>query len=340
MYLQKTKMRMQFYPKCFKLHNFIENYVDVNDSFIDCYQGNTKFDSIKRKVLYLITKDLSHLFGRDELLIGEDAFYSTGVCYMGEEDWILDLYDNIFSLAGYNYKIFIKNIHKISRSLKKSNCLKIICRSESIRDSMIKYFPSKITDKIILDKPSFPRKKYTKSKSDKLRMLFIGSTNNKGDFYQKGGLYALEVCEELKRRNIPVSLVLRCKVPKELEERVRKNKSISYIDHIIPDKELDYLYENTDILLSLNQTFVLMTTLEAKSYNIPIIAFDTYSVRDYIKDGIDGYIIDTPKNLERFYLDKKYPTNIRTKQFENELKIIDKRIVRNICKIIIMEIKK
>jgi glycosyltransferase involved in cell wall biosynthesis len=64
-----------------------------------------------------------------------------------------------------------------------------------------------------------------------------------------------------------------------------------------------------------------MGTLEAKSYGIPIVAFDTPPARDYIRDGKDGYLI---KLRWPFWTCRKdYPVNIRTPEFKEFLKRVD-----------------
>lgn len=324
-------MKYQLYPKCFPLHTFIKKCVIENseNTFVDKFKKNNT-SKLKRQIKYLITGKLQYLFG-DDKLENCNAFYSTGVYYSGKDPYVLDLFDSIFSLAGYNYNLFLKNIEVIKESLMKENCIKIICRSKKNMEEIYKYFPNdKIKNKTILEIPNLKKIYYKKEKKNYLQLLFLGSINNDGDFYQKGGHYAIEILKKLQK-DYKVKLILRCIAPINYIEEIEKNKDIIYLPKKLSEKDLDCLYKNSNILLSLNQAYVLMSTLEAKSYSIPIIALDTYKTKDFIEDKKEGYLINPPKNMNRFYKEKKYPTNIRNKDFINELKIIEEKVVNDSC---------
>jgi glycosyltransferase involved in cell wall biosynthesis len=42
-----------------------------------------------------------------------------------------------------------------------------------------------------------------------------------------------------------------------------------------------------------------MITLESKAYGIPIICYDVFGIRSYIKNDINGYILNPPEKIKK-----------------------------------------
>jgi glycosyltransferase involved in cell wall biosynthesis len=330
----------QFYPKCFPTtHTFYKKCLipQSKDTFIDLANKSSKLETYTRQAKYILSKDLGYLFGYDKLSDKADMLYSNGPIYCGKENWVLDIMDNPFGMTGYNFNIFKNNISKIESSLAADNCKKIIVRSEDSIDIMKKYFSDKIISKISLEKIELPKKIYEKKDKPYFQILFMGSINNPGDFYNKGGLIALEAFEKLADKNI--RLIVRCDVPEELNERLNNNSNIKVIKNRLTDEEIDSLYKESDILIATNPVMSYMVTLEAKSYGLPTICYDGFAIKSYIKDGVDGYILTPPTKLRNILKTESYPSNLRTLEILEALKEVDSEIVNKVCSIIKERIK-
>lgn len=143
----------QFYPKCFKLHTFykkviIPKYKHI--TFLDLYKGDSTKAKIIRRIKFMITDDLAEIFGNDKLEEGADLIYSTGCLYSGKEDWICDIYDTPYSLAGYKYNLFKEYLTDIVFTLSQNNCKKIIVRSHDSLTIMERFMPEEVMKKVEL----------------------------------------------------------------------------------------------------------------------------------------------------------------------------------------------
>jgi len=283
---------------------------------------------------YLLTGDVGKLFGYDKLEKGSDMLYSNGPIYCGNKNWILDIMDNPFGMTGYNFNIFKKNIKQIADSLEADNCKKIIVRSDDSITIMRKYFSDKVINKISLEKVELPKKEYVKKKKPYFQILMMGSINNPGDFYNKGGLIALEVFEKLSKAQ-NVKLVIRCDIPTEILTRVKNNPNIDCLNSKrLTDNEMNDLYEQSDILIATNPVMPFMVTLEAKAYNLPMICYDCFAIKSYIKDQENGFIIDPPEDIKAILQSEEYPSNLRTPEILKTLKKTDPIVINKICNII------
>ncbi|MBM3247391.1 glycosyltransferase family 4 protein [Candidatus Pacearchaeota archaeon] len=195
---------------------------------------------------------------------------------------------------------------------------------------MKRYFSKKVIDKIVIQIPKLPKKKFKKSKKEYFQILFLGSINNPGDFYQKGGGYAVDILEKLQKL-YKIKLVIRCALPSEMQERILSNKDIIYYKNKVSQEKMEELYKTSDIAILANQYFVLMTTLEAKAYSLPIIALDTTPMVRELISKKDGFLIKPPEKLKKFYMMEKYPLDNRNPQFVKFLKCKDNRVVNDIA---------
>lgn len=266
-----------------------------------------------------------------KILDNVELIFSTGSIYYGNKKWVLDIIDNPYSIAGYNYGLFLKNKKKIEKALLKNNCRKIICANESSVELMKKHFSKELNKKVVLVRPAVNMNKIiNKEKSNKIKLLFIGSINNPKDFYFKGGLNALSVFEKISRKYANVELIIRCILPEEVRERVKSNPNITLLEDRIPFDELISLYVNSDILLCPSHTYIgLMTFLEGMYFKLPILTLNTYAVEDYIIDKYNGLIVEKSKKIKGYY-DESYPANSKSEKFIDETKNIDEIVINDL----------
>ncbi|MDO8460653.1 MAG: glycosyltransferase family 4 protein [Nanoarchaeota archaeon] len=341
----ENSKKVLIYPPSFKLHTAYKSLISNPPKGYDLIVKN---ETRKQKFLnylknYKIAKIIYSLFLKifktTKILelsssIKEssdiDLVFSTGYIYSGRKSYVIDIIDNIYCLAGYNYDLFIHNLENIKKSLLDNNCKKIICVNKASLISMKNYFPEGILKKTVLIYPAIKPIDFKKIKHDKFRMLFMGSINNPDDFGFKGGLNALEIFEEISKKYENVELVIRSKVPSFLRERILSNPKIVLMEKDIKVEEVRNIYLSSDILLCPAHTYIgLMTLLESMSFKLPIVALDTYATREFVRNGFNGFIIKKSEKIKS-YFHPSYPTNVRSKEFISEIRNVDKSIIRKL----------
>ncbi|MEK6881529.1 MAG: glycosyltransferase [Nanoarchaeota archaeon] len=342
----QTSKKVLIYPPSSKIHtaynsllsNPPEGYTffQTAESTKEKIFNYLKKFSILRKIYSLFLKifkttKILELSGSSEQTAEADLIFSRGYIYKGKKPYVIDIIDNAYCLAGYNYPLFIHNLKKIEKSLLDYSCKKIICANESSLQTMKKYFSKKVLEKTVLVRPSIKPLNFENERSDKkVRFLFMGSINNPNDFDFKGGLNTIEVFNKLSKKYNNIELVLRSKVPEEIKKRIKSNKKIILIENEISFKEVIGLYASSHILLCPSHTYLgLMALLESMSFKLPILAIDTYAVRDYVINNFNGFIIKKSNNVKGYY-DQSYPTNVRSKEFLNEIKNIDISVINDL----------
>lgn len=247
-----------------------------------------------------------------------------------QKPYILEILDNITGMAGYDYDLFTKNLKRITTLLSSDYCKKIIIVNETSFGLMRKYFPAHILKKTVLIRAAVKKQNFSRDYGRRnIQVLFLGSITNPEDFYSKGGLEALESYKRISEEFDNINMVFRCKVPEEIKERYVGVKNLTFLDNFLSEKELSDLMKSSDISLLPGHHYSLMATLESMSYGLPIIALDTWAVKDYLKK--DYAIILKPSKKIKSYCSKYYPDNIRLKSFIKETKEIDEEIINGIC---------
>ena len=72
-----------------------------------------------------------------------------------------------------------------------------------------------------------------------------------------------------------------------------------------------------------------MSWLESMSHGLPIIALNTYASEDYIKNNLNGFLINPSKNIP--YNDPSYPVNVRKPEFIAAIKKPDNQVISDLC---------
>jgi glycosyltransferase involved in cell wall biosynthesis len=122
-----------------------------------------------------------------------------------------------------------------------------------------------------------------------LEVLFFGRLEN-----YKGIDTLVRAYEILKKENLKIKLTIagRGKIDKDLENKINE-LGIIFKNYWISNEELCQLIENCDVLVApyKNATQSGMVSV-ALAYGVPIIATKVGSFSEYIKDGVNGFLID------------------------------------------------
>jgi len=340
----ETKVKkVLFYPSAYTMHTAYKSLLNnPPEDYQMIYDQDPKspFEKFKKykiiKGLYkslvnFLKIDLSkRVLNNQKISSDIDLVFSMGVIYEGNLPWVLDILDNPYSLAGYNYNLFIKNKEEIEKKLLKPNCKAIICANESSIELLKKHFSNSFLKKVKLIRPAIIPPEAIKEVrlNKKFQILFMGSTTNPEDFYVKGGLETIRVFERLQKEYSDIKLIIRCAIPGELISQIKNNPKIELIENRLSELELHNLYRNSSILLCPSHVYMLMSWLESMSYGLPIVALDTYAAKDYIQNNVNGFLITPSKNIP--YMEPSYPVNIRSSKFMEEIKNIDPEVINNL----------
>jgi len=231
-----------------------------------------------------------------------DLIYCSQQLLFAKLPWIVDVeYAN--ELAGGNEIRVVRKI--VQNCLASKHCKKIIPWSDWARRTLYrsmncKSFKEKIeTVRFGVRPKSFVKKK----ESDKLRLIFVGSTNlsNALNFEGKGGVEVIEAFVELSKKYGEMELVVRSWVPPDIKGKYANNPNIKILDSPIGSDELTALYASSDICVFPAHLNLGMAILEAMSYELPVIARAVFDVPEAVEDMKTGVLLDPPPNIQ-YYL--------------------------------------
>ncbi|MFZ8786698.1 glycosyltransferase family 4 protein, partial [Thermocrinis sp.] len=169
--------------------------------------------------------------------------------------------------------------------------------SNFMKESIKRYVPNKTIEVLPLGIHSdlCPKleKKFNLNK-ESLDVLFFGRLED-----YKGIDTLVKAYEILKKENLKIKLTIagRGKINKDLEHKINE-LGIIFKNYWISNEELCRLIENCDVLVApyKNATQSGMVSV-ALAYGVPIIATNVGSFSEYIKDGVNGFLIDVDDYL-------------------------------------------
>ena len=125
--------------------------------------------------------------------LDKDLTYSYDHLILRKEPWVLDL-EYVSFLVSYNVNHFRHYKGTVQRALASEHCKKIICGTEAARKTVVLNLDCTGFEHKLEIVPFAARKKdFTKQfTNNKVKLLFVGSTNILGAFETKGGRETLE----------------------------------------------------------------------------------------------------------------------------------------------------
>ncbi|MDR2473146.1 MAG: glycosyltransferase [Tannerella sp.] len=134
-------------------------------------------------------------------------------------------------------------------------------------------------------------------------LLYVGRVSK-----EKGVLEVSQIYRRIKHKIPDLQLVVVGKGP-ALQQMKDENPDAFFPDWIAREK-LPAIYSSADLLLlpSRFDTFSIVV-LEALSCGLPVIAYNTKGPKDIIRDGMDGFLVNTQPEMqarvEEFFVNKK-----------------------------------
>jgi glycosyltransferase involved in cell wall biosynthesis len=225
-----------------------------------------------------------------------DLVYASQQLIFAELPWVVDFE---FANGLVDYGDIRMGRKFVQKALTSKYCKKIMPWSEWAKRTLLRSLDcNSFAEKIEVVHFGLETKNFVKKKNnDKLRLLFVGSTNllNYLNFEWKGGFEVVEAFLELNNRYDDLELVVRSWVPSEILKKCSKNPNIKILCSPLSDEELANLYSSSDIFIFPSYLNLGMVILEAMSYELPVVAPRIYDVPEAVKDMKTGILLDCPK---------------------------------------------
>jgi glycosyltransferase involved in cell wall biosynthesis len=138
-----------------------------------------------------------------------------------------------------------------------------------------------------------PKNLVKKRDDERLRLLFVGSTNlsNVYNFELKGGFEVVDAFLELSKKYDGLELTIRSWVPPEIREKCSSQPNIMIFHSPLSDEALADLYASSDVFVFPSHANLGMAILEAMSYQLPVIALGVYDVPEAVGDMRTGVLL-------------------------------------------------
>ena len=250
---------------------------------------------------------------------GIDLTVAVNHLVLRQEPWILEAEHIAFCLSYRGEWLDSARLRGfLERVLSSSWCRKIVSSSEAAQRSVLRYLncegfgearhfprigrPRKIVaDKLVVVPFALPVKPFNKAHRDNgnVKLLFVGTTNLPGRFYDRGGLEVLECFRILRQRYPNVELVVRSEVPAGVKSQFAGLPGLQILDSPIPAEAVAAEYSSADIFLSPADHTPWSSVLEAMSYELPVVATDVFANRELVRDGESGFLVPIPNAGKR-----------------------------------------
>jgi|GEM_PF-1404953 len=277
-----------------------------------------------------------------------DVFHSVGagmvenIPWIVENDvhWVVDM-EHVASLFGYygdwSARMYRSSPKKVlTKQLRSRYCRRILPWTEAAKrtvDEVLKDEEVSAKTEVLplAVRPAPPRPKDV-AKGDKVRILFIGSSNFRGEFWSKGGFEVLE-SYRLLRESVGdrVELVFRCWMPEELRSGYSSLPGLVQRTDILPREELDRLLWSSDIFIFPAHNTPGMAFLEAMRFGLPIVGKSIWANPEIVEDGVTGFLVE-PSHGIPYYLPGFVPNwSMDSGPFLPYMKRRDDRVVSDLA---------
>jgi glycosyltransferase involved in cell wall biosynthesis len=211
------------------------------------------------------------------------------------EPWVADI-GRIWEVVGYNLRHFRRYQEIVEEAFAADNCKGVLCWTSFSKDTCLSNLNCRgFAHKIDAIPLAVVPRNFTKEFDDsRVRLFFIGSANLAGQFELRGGKEVLEAFDLLSLKYKNIELVIRSDMSAETRRRYRRQLShprVRVIDGLLPWRDVEKIYQTSDIFFFPCHYESWQITLEAMSYELPVITIDLEGVSEFVKDGETGYLV-------------------------------------------------
>jgi len=247
-----------------------------------------------KTLLYMGIKKTQNL--RPIIEANPNLIYASQQLLFAKMPWVVD-FEFANGLVDYGDIRLCRRF--VQKALASRFCKKIMPWSEWAKRTLLRSLDySSFKEKIEVVHFGLEAKDFVKNKDkDKVRLLFVGSTNrlNYLNFEWKGGFEVVEAFLELNKKYDDIELVVRSWAPPQIIEKCANNPNIKLLYSPLSNEELSRLYASSDIFMFPSYLNLGMVILEAMSYELPVIAPRIYDVPEAVKDMETGVLLECPK---------------------------------------------
>jgi glycosyltransferase involved in cell wall biosynthesis len=186
----------------------------------------------------------------------------------------------------------------IKALLENESCRGIICHVRSTAESIpILFRNPKLAEKVSYIPMGIrvPAPTKSRTETDAVTLLFTNSWHQGATgFYLRGGLDVLEAYSKLYSEHKTLRLIVRSKLPADLDGRYRQiieRCNVTVIDRFLPADEIRLLFESSDIYLLPSARLHVVSILQAMAHGLTIVASDGWGISEYIDHERNGLIV-------------------------------------------------
>ena len=305
----------------------------------------------QRRIPYLLAKRLWEIaFGKNYQRLDEipfDVFHSAGSSMIESIPWIVEKdiryvvdFEFVVSLFGYygnwRKRIYLPRYRRlIAKLLSSKYCMKLLPWTDAASMTVENLLPQKnISDKIevlrLAIRPAPPRPSNI-PKHDRIRILFIGSSNYGGEFWSKGGFEVLESYKRLlEKMGDTIELIFRCWIPDDIKKKYSSLSNMQIITDALPREELNRLFWESDIFLFPSHNTPGMAFLEAMRFGLPVVAKNIWANEEIVENGVSGYLVKPSVDVP-YYLPGYIPNwSMDSGPFRSYMKKRDERVINDL----------
>ncbi len=173
------------------------------------------------------------------------------------------------------------------------------------------------------------RKRYGFAKSDKI-ILHVGRISK-----EKNIQFIMRSLKKMLRKGIKLVIASDGPYRKKLEQLAGKNKNIIFTG-FLSERQLDDYYSLADVFVAASKSETQgLTVLEAASYGLPIVAYDSPVISEFIKEAKAGYIAkgDFAKRVGMVLSNKKVAKKFKNNATDAAKKYGHKRCANELIKV-------
>ena len=241
------------------------------------------------------------------------AFLPSTPFVLGQTPWVIEIEDTTTLFAPFP-RINGKRVYPrllgldgvydsgffpaVSALIGDESCRGIICHVRSTAESIpILFRNPKLAEKVSHIPMGIGIAPYYKSRTDTdgVTLLFTNSWHQGATgFYLRGGLDLLEAYSMLQLENKNLRLIVRSKLPDDLDRRyhqIIERCNVTVIDRFLPADEIRSLFDSADIYVLPSARLHVVSILQAMAHGLAVVASDGWGISEYIDHERNGLIV-------------------------------------------------
>ena len=235
---------------------------------------------------------------------GTDLTLAVNHVVLRDEPWIFEAEHGAFAIS---YRVERMNSPRYRRwveaALRSPNCRRIVSFSAAAQRTIewnldTRGFEHKFT--IVPLAVPVPPVPALHAEGQRPRVLFVGTANLSGMFYDKGGPELVRALQAVRARHPEADLVVRAEVPAP-ERRALEAIGTRIIDQPLAREALDELFRSASLFLFPGHHTPWTGILEAMAYALPVVAIDVHATAELVEDGRTGFLVPRSEHVPYFW---------------------------------------